>query len=295
MNIRNPKSSSQAGSFKPGGFTLVELLMVILVIGLLAVMLIPTVMKMIEQGYLARSATKIKAYHEGVVLYKDKTSFYPGQKTRDTIGVTSNDPVAAMKNQSLTGSQVLASAMFGIPLNKVTSTSVNPDNIIAGNTYVTYKDDSLIDYEIITRSGTTLKRNSVADGFPGSDAMPILYYLARDRKWLETEKAPELRTAEAAARQPVCQFQYLDNKAYTQEHSCDAVNDTLAQRDLENWINNRGPSSGQVLNAGSFILIAPGRDRDYLVDELPPLQDNQKPTHEPDKDDITNDYGRRIK
>ena len=270
MRKRNPKSTRQAGRFDPKGFTLVELLVVIAIIMLLAVILIPTIDTILLQAYAARSATRVKSLHDGIMLYKDRTKSFPGEKTKD-INI---DPRQYMNNQSnsgYTGSQVLAACMFGIQYNQLNSRDysqkVNYDTIIAAKSFVPFEPGFLF-----TSNG---KKNTIADGFPKGKTKAICYFLASNKLQHDNK---------------VNQFSYLHNRIYMHDHSCGSSSDPLNQRAFEEWITDRSGGSQQILNNGEFILIAAGLDRDYLVDEMENPNDENRPIHDPDKDDIANDY-----
>ena len=278
MNKRKTTSHPTPEPRGQAGFTLVELLVVIAIITLLGSLLTPTVMKFITQTYLTRSAVRVKTLHEGIMVYKEKTGFFPGERTEYTKGLnfTNDDPREAMKAGTLTGSQVLAACLFGIGYKNVAGTdyslTTNSNNIKSSKVYTTFKPEFLLKYDTsITGSGSYIF-NSISDGFPKDKARPICYYLA--------SKDPELR-------RHAWQFQYSHNAAYMKNQKTpDLSQGTAGQEALNTWISNRSSGTTGILNAGEFILIAPGLNREYIRTE------SSESIEEPDPDDIANNYGR---
>jgi hypothetical protein len=221
------------------------------------------------------------------MTYKEKTRFLPGEKTKDDSGTTF-DPRTQMTGatNALTGSQVLAACLWDIGYTgsnpeiktKDFSEETNSRRVDASRIYAEFKPEYLFGYRPPRPSGPPGPPilNSISDGFPKGKAMPICYFLASGK--LEDNNEPR-------------QFQYKHNKAYLDVHDCDSPDDPVRQADLETWLTARG-SANEVLNNGEFVLIAPGIDRDYLVDTLENPQNENRPLHEADKDDIANDYSR---
>jgi prepilin-type N-terminal cleavage/methylation domain-containing protein len=286
MKIRKTRSPGARAAVRNGGFTLVELLVVISVILLLAMLLIPTVDRIMQHVYAARSTVMVRRLHDGILAYKEKTRFLPGEKTKDDSGTTF-DPRTQMTGApgALTGSQLLAACLWDIgytgsnpDIKKLDfSEETNARRIDASKIYAEFKPEFLFGYSpplSHDRFGDPIL-NSISDGFPKGKTMPICYFLASNK--LADNNKPR-------------QFQYKHNNAYLDVHQCESPDDPLTQTDLETWLTSRG--SAEVLNNGEFVLIAAGIDRDYLVDTLENPQDADQPLHEADKDDIANDYSR---
>ena len=281
MKTRKTRSPGTRGPVRQAGFTLVELLVVISVILLLAMLLIPTVDRIMLQVYAAKSATMVKGLHDGILVYKEKNRLLPGEQTKDDEGVAlSPTPRARMDSGTLTGSQVLAACLFDIEFNRIGTkdfsqqlAASDPDTIDASKVYAEFKPEYLMTYKDSLTNKTVI--NSISDGFPKGKAMPICYFLASNK--LQDNNEPR-------------QFQLKHDNPYLDTHDCESPNDPVRQQDLEIWLTSRG-SANQVLNNGEFVLIAAGIDRDYLVDTLENPQDEKRPLHEADKDDIANDYG----
>ena len=266
MKTRKSESPGTTRPFGQAGFTLVELLVVISIILLLAMLLMPTVQRIILQVYVGRSAMMVRRLHDGTMIYKERTKFLPGEKTKDDA----TDPRVDMASgTTITGSQVLAACLFNLGYTDVkTKDFSQPENsktIDASKVYATFKPEYLITYEG--------KLNAISDGFPKGKAKPICYFLASNN---------------LNDNNKVTQFNYNHNRSYMYPQ---ASTPRLSQTALNAWILSRSVSSNQILNNGEFILIAAGLNRDYLVHEVENPADENRPLQEPDPDDIANDYG----
>jgi len=141
------------------GFTLVELLIVMIILAILSTIVVPAVMKAIALA----DDHKAKAYLHEVGLSAAQyaganNQRYPGQ---DDIGQL----VGSSPPGPYTGSQILAARLFGYPDNQITQ--AHPSGIT--NNYMAFEVNLLI-----TASG---RRNSLADN--SKTAKPLLYYPSR--------------------------------------------------------------------------------------------------------------------
>jgi len=75
------------------GFTLVEILIVVVIIGILAAIAIPTYFKYVERGYASDAKVQIKNILESSKLYYSETGEWPDDvETMNADGYASIDP-----------------------------------------------------------------------------------------------------------------------------------------------------------------------------------------------------------
>jgi len=178
--MQRPKSPARHKAF-----TLAELLIVVVIIGLLALMLFPTIGAVIQKYYAMKTKTWVMSFNGGAQQYKIDNQFYPGQEDMDAW-----DPVAAGEPVTYTGSQVLAAHMFGYEYTDIgTATIINPKSL-----YAPYDPKMLGE-----REG---KPYTLVDGFPTPRA--ICYFPA----------------AEGLGR---AQYRFDHNSVYLQEITTSAI------------------------------------------------------------------------
>ena len=78
MTTKNPR--------RPRGFTLVELLVVISIIGVLAAILVPTLYRVVVKARQTRIAQELSELHKAMESYKQKFGDYPPDFTTFTAG-----------------------------------------------------------------------------------------------------------------------------------------------------------------------------------------------------------------
>jgi len=272
MKTPKPEIQRRLGPGATKGFTLVELLVVISIIALLATLLIPTIQTILEQVYVGRSAFVIRRLHDGAMIYRDKTGFFPGEIKDSKVPHTSGYPRKAMDAGTLTGSQVLAACLFDIDYDDLNT----PNGITAktvSNPVIPYIEGDLISMDTSVTGGATLKHNTISDGFPADKAMAVCYFLASNSPSYNNKTT---------------QFRYQHNAAYLNAQGTDPQ---LTQTHLNTWLVSKSPSPRTVLNNSEFILIAPGLNRQYLLREFPDPADPEKSLFETDSDDLANSYG----
>lgn len=151
---------TKAPRFRRDGFTLIELMIVIVIMAILALILTPTIMKVVQVADNNRSQAFIQKVTVAAGSFKSANDGrYPGQE--DVGLLAGSTPQAG----PYTGSQLVAARLFGYPDSEIDSTGgVNPTN-----KYLHYRSDLLVDQ--------ASRKNSLADGSATPNAM--LYFPSR--------------------------------------------------------------------------------------------------------------------
>ncbi|MDP6547280.1 MAG: type II secretion system protein, partial [Phycisphaerae bacterium] len=159
------------------GFTLIELMIVIVVIAILAAILVPTVNKIIVSADNRRSEAFVMRVVNAAGAFKGQNNGkYPGQ---DDIGMLKGTvPEAGL----YTGSQIIAARLFDYPDEEITNTPA--PGVTATSKYLEYKLELLLDE---SSKGETYggAKNALADDSRSANA--LLYFPSRLNVELPTE------------------------------------------------------------------------------------------------------------
>jgi len=156
-----PVPAGRRAPGKTGGFTLIELMTVIVIIGLLISILVPSIRTVLGTAEGAKSLGRIQDLDSGCRQFRLNNGFWPGQNR-----LTAN-------LMPLPGSQYLAVCLFtftGDP-NTFTSTTgfTNP-----GSGMVNYSTDMLADPNLT--GGIQIPKGTILDAF--NKPLPVLYYVS---------------------------------------------------------------------------------------------------------------------
>ena len=255
------------------GFTLLELLTVILIIGLLVSILMPTISVVIATSYEMLTVARIKELSDGAQQYHTEFSFYPGQKYPEQLTGSSG---------GYTGTQVLMACLWdydylniGVPMQDDPAYSVNENQPNPVSRYAPIR--KVIRRVAIQGAATSLeipdpkifgtasgKYNTFLDDFPAP--LPVLYFPMRIGK----------TTPEEA-------YLYNDNQDYVEDGGIFgnyrarldkdtgwSMGDYSAEMRAEFYSStyareDRGGTSRPRTSEGEFLLIAPGRDRLFMT------------------------------
>ncbi|MCP4375238.1 MAG: type II secretion system protein, partial [bacterium] len=147
------------------GFTLIELLIVIVVISILALMLTPTINKILVKADNRKSQAYVVKVTRAAEAYKgDNNGRYPGQD--DALQLTGS-------GGPYTGSQVLAARLFDYPDTDIQDATLS-DAPRAKSTYLEYKSYLLISQ---SSTGASIPKNSLGDDSKTLNA--LLYFPSR--------------------------------------------------------------------------------------------------------------------
>jgi len=234
--------AARLGGASGRGFTLVELLTVVVIIIMLVGILMPTISAVMNLAELANTKTRVTALNAGAYMFKNDTTFFPGQQYPGELMGT-DTPDAA---RSSTGSQWLARALFTAKVGRYIANSDEDD--FPQDPYANYKADMLYDWTPRQGQSGSIRRDTIRDTF--AKPLPICYYVSRPGK-----------------AGSVNQFVAGDNSDYLSGEFTAKAGSPPQPVKLEDVIEH--PTLGGPLKDGEFILIAAGSDRLYLsVDDV---------------------------
>ena len=79
------------------GFTLVEILIVVVIIGILASIAVPIYFDYVERGYATDAKTQLKSIYESAKLYRSENGTYPADVTEINDGQYLNIPQSTLE------------------------------------------------------------------------------------------------------------------------------------------------------------------------------------------------------
>ena len=230
------------------GFTLVELLTVVIIIGLLVAILLPTVTSAIKTAMAANSRTRVNSLDKGCELYKKEYQLYPGQRymTDATRGLNGS-------GGSKTGSQVLAASMYLFNVTNPTDTTQVPRG-----GFDTYKDEFLVKDGKQPGISATDRPFYLSDGFPRQQAYAILYYPAvpgSNNSSYVSDSNPNYR--------------YEHNQPHTDFLPVNADGTNQKTKFFTTITDDRFGTGNlsKPFRYNMFLLIAPGPDRKYFTSD----------------------------
>jgi prepilin-type N-terminal cleavage/methylation domain-containing protein len=176
------------------GFTLLELLIVIGLIGLLLAILLPAMEHVRHQGYITKCASNLRQIGYGIQLYENdnagsfpRTIYDPTAPLTVGTGVNSTDPFTAggpAANDLSAGIFLLMKAeklppvMFICPYNDDTSYVADSSNLIGRSNFTNYKQNLAYSFAnpypnaVAVNAGYRLASNLRSDFAIGSDMNP---------------------------------------------------------------------------------------------------------------------------
>lgn len=111
---RSGKTRYVAPSLRQSGFTIVELLVVVAIIGVLIKLLIPVISKARTASYSAKTQSMIAQISGAIENYYQDFRAYPGPVSNDLLGPTATHGIRLItQTQQLTGSENLVLALSG--------------------------------------------------------------------------------------------------------------------------------------------------------------------------------------
>ncbi len=170
-----------AGVRGGAAFTLVELIVVLLIIGLLMAVIVPTTNYAINQALGVQAQTQVNKLGNAAETYKLKMGYYPGQRN-----------TAELAASTYTGSQMLAACAFGYPYTDIGGAPTPTSE------YGSYEEDETL--FTFDEDGAGERKHTLSDGF-WITPMAICYYVS----W--------------PGQPGVSQFKEDDNNEYTDDHT----------------------------------------------------------------------------
>jgi prepilin-type N-terminal cleavage/methylation domain-containing protein len=215
------------------GFTLVELLTVVAIIGLLVGMVVPTIRAVLENSQRMKMLVRVHSLDTGARTYKMSGTgnrYYPGQDTEGISGLEGNS--SKYPNCQNAGSALLAQCLF-----------TDPNGRFPVSAYGTYEDD-LLDTSEDPITGVPY---SILDA--DSETMAVLYYPSR-----------------IGEKGSTTQYRASDNSKYTDASGgVDQVADAptgSGKMNIQMYVQQT--TSLPISMDGEFVITAAGSDRLYF-------------------------------
>ena len=211
------------------GFTLIELLIVMIVISILAVILVPTINKVIVSADNRKSQAYVQQVAAAAANYKDANNGrYPGQDdTLQLAGTVFNGTPGPY-----TGSQILAARLFDYPDSHIQDITLS-DKPEATSKYLQYKVDRLISQ---SSTGNSIPKNSMGDDSKTLNA--LLYFPSRPN---------------VTSNSPSDHYKWDDSGTY--------VSGSVSSEFNKCTTDSR---SGSVRDPGGILIIGTGINDTYL-------------------------------
>lgn len=145
-----------------GGFSLVELMIVVAVLSILVTILVPTVQKALQMGYASKSRAFIKELSDGCLQYRVESGnrYYPGQQYPELL--KGHSPAGPFS-----GAQLLSIAMYTKKGMAYKGDGSATDGYGKGNSVLPYYPERMMGANNL----------EMKDGF--TKPLPILYYVSR--------------------------------------------------------------------------------------------------------------------
>lgn len=270
-SIRQRQGCGRRG--RRDGFTLLELLTVILIIGLLVSILMPAISVVISGSYEMLTVARIKELTSGAAQYRTDFSSYPGQKYPEQLTGSGGD---------FTGTQVLMACMWdykyvniGVAMQHEPLSSPNMNQPDPVSQYAPIR--KVIRRDAIQGAATSIeipdprifgtasgRPNTFLDDFPAP--LPILYYPMRKGKttpaeaYLYADNADYVEDGRIFGnyRARMDKDASYDITTYAAEMRAEFYSSTYASENRRGTIRPR-------MSEGEFLLIGPGRDRLFMT------------------------------